>query len=278
MAQANAHPQSIALVISDIDGTLITSNHELTEATLAVARMLYGKGIHLSLASSRPPRSILPFAKALGLRSPFAAFNGALVTTLDGDVVARSIITPSVILAVKAIADEFGLGVWLYDESDWWVARRDAFVDREEHTSGFGPRIDGYDERLNGEANKLTVVGKPEMVAQAEQRVLSDMGGEVSASRSKPRFLDVTARGMHKGAAVIRLAEILNVSTEQVAVIGDGPNDIDMFKQAGVSIAMGQGVDDVREAASYVTTSNDDEGWARGIERYVLDGRQFAGS
>jgi hydroxymethylpyrimidine pyrophosphatase-like HAD family hydrolase len=101
---------------------------------------------------------------------------------------------------------------------------------------------------------------------------LSELDGEVSASRSKPRFLDVTAYGMHKGAAVIRLAEILRLSPEQVAVIGDGPNDIDMFKQAGVSIAMGQGVDSVREAATYVTTSNDDEGWARGIEKYVLNG------
>jgi hypothetical protein len=272
MAEANASGSSIALVISDIDGTLITSNHELTEATVAEAQRLYERGIHLSLASSRPPRSILPFAAALHLRSPFAAFNGALVAKVDGGVVARSVIAPGTIRRIKAIADDFGLGVWLYDESDWWVSGRDSFVDREEHTSGFSPKIDGYDERITSEANKLTVVGKPELVALAEQRVLSELDGEVSASRSKPRFLDVTAHGMHKGAAVIRLAEILKVATEQVAVIGDGPNDIDMFRQAGVSIAMGQAVDGVREAASYVTTSNDDEGWARGIEKYVING------
>ncbi|MFP5262328.1 MAG: HAD family hydrolase [Blastocatellia bacterium] len=276
MAEANANPPSIALVISDIDGTLITSNHELTEATRAEAQRLYDSGIQLSLASSRPPRSILPFAEALRLRAPFAAFNGALVTTPDGDVVAGSVIAPTIIRRVKAIADDFGLGVWLYDEREWWVSRRDAFVDREEHTSGFSPKIDGYDERINADANKLTVVGKPELVAQAEQRVLSEMAGDVSASRSKPRFLDVTAHGMHKGAAVVRLAEVFKVPTERVAVIGDGPNDVDMFKQAGVSIAMGQAVDAVREAAIHVTTSNDDEGWARGIERYVINGGQPA--
>jgi HAD superfamily hydrolase (TIGR01484 family) len=159
MAEAKAPPSNVALVISDIDGTLITSNHELTEATRKVAEGLYERGIHLSLASSRPPRSILPFAGALNLRSPFAAFNGALVTKVDGEVVARSIITTATIRRVKAIADDFGLGVWLYDERDWWVSRRDPFVDREEHTSGFGPKIDGYDERITGEANKLTVVG-----------------------------------------------------------------------------------------------------------------------
>ncbi|HWO00854.1 MAG TPA: HAD hydrolase family protein, partial [Blastocatellia bacterium] len=87
---------------------------------------------------------------------------------------------------------------------------------------------------------------------------------------SKPRFLDVTAYGMHKGSVVIRLAKIFGVSTDQIAVIGDGLNDIEMFKQAGISIAMGQAVEEVLAAATYVTASNDDEGWARGIEKYVL--------
>lgn len=260
----------IALVISDIDGTLITSNHELTEATKTAAAKLYERGIALSLASSRPPRSIIPLAEELRLRGPFAAFNGALIVKGYGEVLTRSVIPASIIARVRAIADDLGLAVWLYDERDWWAPWRDAFVDREEHTSGFSPRIDGYAERITREANKLTVVGKPELVAQAEERILKELADEVSASRSKPRFLDVTSYGIHKGTVVVRLAKLLNIPTEGIAVVGDGPNDIEMFKQAGVSIAMGQAVDMVREAADYVTTSNDDEGWARGIEKYVL--------
>ena len=271
-------PSPIALVISDIDGTLITSNHEVTEATKAAAAKLYERGIELSLASSRPPRSIVPLADALKLSGPFAAFNGALVVKRNGEVLARSVISPETIAGVKAIADHFEIAVWLYDDADWWAPCRDAFVDREEHTSGFGPRIDGYAERITRDANKLTVVGKPELVAQAEQQVLRDLGEQVSASKSKPRFLDVTSYGIHKGTVVVRLAELLNIPAQRVAVIGDGPNDVEMFKQAGISIAMGQGVDEVKEAANYLTTSNDDEGWARGIEQYVLGAYQSAAS
>jgi len=271
-------PSTIALVISDIDGTLITSNHEVTEATKAAAAKLYERGIELSLASSRPPRSIVPLADALKLSGPFAAFNGALVVKRNGEVLARSVISPETIAGVKAIADHFGIAVWLYDDADWWAPWRDAFVDREEHTSGFGPRIDGYAERITRDANKLTVVGKPELVAQAEQQVLRELGEQVSASKSKPRFLDVTSYGIHKGTVVVRLAELLNIPAQRVAVIGDGPNDVEMFKQAGVSIAMGQGVDEVKEAANYLTASNDDEGWARGIEQYVLGSYQSAAS
>jgi len=273
-----SNPNPIALVISDIDGTLITSNHEVTEATKTAAEKLYVRGIELSLASSRPPRSIVPLADSLKLRGPFAAFNGALVVKRDGEVLARSVLTSETIARVKAIADQFGIGVWLYDENDWWAPWRDSFVDREEHTSGFSPRIEGYDERITREANKLTVVGKPELVAQAEQQVLTQLADQVAASKSKPRFLDVTSYGIHKGTVVVRLAGLLQIPTERVAVIGDGPNDVEMFRQAGVSIAMGQGVDEVKDAANYLTTSNDDEGWARGIEQYVLGSYKSATS
>ena len=260
----------ISLVISDIDGTLITSNHEVTEATKMAAADLRKLGITLSLASSRPPRSIKPLAEALSLQSGFAAFNGALVVTAAGEILESSVIQPDITVRVKAIADDFGLSVWAYDETDWWAPHRDSFVDREEHTSGFGPRMEGYADRITRDLNKLTVVGKPEFVAEAEKRVLSELEGAVSSSRSKPRFLDVTAYGMHKGSVVVRLAKIFGVARDQIAVIGDGPNDVEMFKQAGTSIAMGQAVDEVLDAATYVTASNDDEGWAVGIEQYVL--------
>jgi Cof subfamily protein (haloacid dehalogenase superfamily) len=277
MTDATAAALPIALVISDIDGTLITSNHEIAESTHRAALRLYERGINLSLCSSRPPRSIRPLAESLSLRSPFAAFNGALIVTADGEVKLRSALSPAIIARVKAIADDFNLGLWLYDEQDWWVTGQDAFIEREEHTSGFSPRREGYDERLQSEACKLTVVGRPELVAQAEQRVLGELATEVSASRSKPRFLDVTAYGIHKGSAVQRIASVFNVTPAQVAVIGDGPNDIEMFREAGLSIAMGQGVDEVIEAARFITSSNDNDGWARGIEKYVLGAAQTVG-
>lgn len=274
MSSSTAQPSQIALVISDIDGTLITSNHELTEATLAAAAALDQRGIALSLSSSRPPRSIRPLAGALGLRSPFAAFNGALMTTAAGEVVARSSLSVATIARIKAIADDLNLSIWIYDEREWCAPTRDAFVEREEHTSGFSANLTDYAVRLNQPANKLTVVGKPEFVAEAERRVLATLSDEVSASRSKPRFLDVTERGIHKGTVVARLSELLGIKRAAIAVIGDGPNDVEMFRQAGISIAMGQGVDEVRAAARYITTSNDDEGWARGIEKYVLQNGQ----
>ena len=263
----------IKLVISDIDGTLITSNHEVSDATKATAARLAEAGVHLSLASSRPPRSIRPLAESLNLRSPFAAFNGALVLNAEGETRLRSEIPPAVTAHIKSITDAFGVGLWLYDEEGWWAAARDAFVDREAHTSGFEPDLTDYAVRLRAGVVKVTAVGKPELVAEVEKRVAAELAQTVSASRSKPRFLDVTALGFHKGSVVHHLAEVYAVLTDEIAVIGDGPNDVVMFAQAGTSIAMGQGVDTVIEAATYITSSNDNEGWSRGLEKYVLDNR-----
>jgi Cof subfamily protein (haloacid dehalogenase superfamily) len=267
-------PEKIRLVISDIDGTLITSNHEVTEVTKRTAARLYEAGIALTLSSSRPPRSITPLAEELRLRAPFASFNGALITTRDGEIRLRSAIPPEIVAPIKAIADRAGLGLWLYDEQGWWAERSDAFVEREAHTSGFEPDFQGYGERLKESVVKLTVVGKPELVSQAEKLLFAELREKVSASRSKPRFLDVTAYGYHKGSVVEHLSQVFRVSKDEIAVIGDGPNDIEMFKQAGTSIAMGQGVDEVIHAATFITGSNDDEGWSRGIEKYVLQTNQ----
>jgi Cof subfamily protein (haloacid dehalogenase superfamily) len=262
--------RQIALVISDIDGTLITSNHEVTQATKRSAQALFENGIRLALASSRPPRAIAPIAGALGLDAPYAAFNGGMIVASDGSLIAGSTLEAPVTLAVKKIASGLGLDVWLYDAHDWWASERTPFVEREEHTAGFAAQFAGYNERLASPLNKLTVVGRPDRVEVAEAKVLKELVSQVSASRSKPRFLDITAHGWHKGAVVSRFAGVFGCREEEVAVIGDGPNDVEMFARAGVSIAMGQAVEYVRSHARFLTSSNDEEGWARGIERFVL--------
>lgn len=263
-------PNNIDLIISDIDGTLITSDHVLTPATKRTALELRMNGVHLCLASSRPPRSIKPLAHELGMRAPFAAFNGALIQLPDDQVLESSVIPSTLTQRIRGMAALLGLDVWLYDQKEWYVNMRTPFVDREAQTAGFYPRTDLYQQQLKRDNVKLTVVGTPDVVLKAMERIRGEMGTVVSASRSKPRFLDITAFGWDKGALVKRLARLLGVPYERVAAIGDGPNDVGLFRQSALSIAMGQAVDNIKQQASFVTTSNDEDGWARGIEQFIL--------
>ncbi len=261
---------NVDLIVSDIDGTLITSDHVITPATKRMALELRMSGIHLCLASSRPPRSIKPIAHELGLRAPFAAFNGALIQLPDDQIVASSILPPNITQRIRGMAALLGLDVWLYDQKEWHVNMRTPFVDREAQTAGFMPRTDVYQQQLKRDNIKLTVVGTPDVVLKAQERIRNEMGTMVAASRSKPRFLDVTAFGWDKAALIKRLGKLLGVPYDRIAAIGDGPNDVGLFQQAVVSIAMGQAVDNIKQQAIYVTASNDEDGWARGIEQYIL--------
>jgi hypothetical protein len=260
----------IELVVSDLDGTLITSNHELSKATKGAAVDLYYSGVRLCLVSSRPPKSIRPFVRELGLRTPYAAFNGALIQLPDGQTLAGSTIPPTITQRIKVIAGKYGLDVWLYDEQSWYAHLHTPFVEREALSAGFRPQFEDYAGALKIPKTKLTVIGSPEIVAQVEDRVRGEMGQHLSVLRSKPRSLDLTAKGWDKGAIVQRLTEMLDVKAERTAVIGDGPDDIDMFTKVEVSIAMGQAVDKVRLYAAHVTASNDEDGWAQAMTNFVL--------
>lgn len=266
----------ISLVISDVDATLITPEHVLTERALRAVRSLHQHNILFTVASSRPPRGLAIFAEALGLSTPFAAFNGAVIQRPTGETLIKHVLPRTVGEQIVGTGEHFGIETWVYCDHDWHVARRTSFVEREEHTIGFHPVVEDNIRDLLDNAAKLTLVGDPALVAQAEQVVLADVGSEVSATKSKPRFLDITARNAHKGTVVAQLATVLNIPTQNIAVIGDGLNDILMFERAGLSIAMGQASKAVREAADVVTAANTEEGFARAMEMFIMNGPEPA--
>lgn len=262
--------QRISLVISDVDATLITPDHVITERAMRAVRALHEHGILFTIASSRPPRGLLPFVETLALTEPFAPFNGAVIQRPYGETLAKHLLPRSVGERVLNIVENFELDLWVYCDHDWHVARRTPFVDREEDTVGFSPIIERDIREALGNVAKLVVVGDPALVAQAEPVVLEEVGSRVSATKSKPRFLDITTAEAHKGMVVTQLSSLLNIPAERIAVIGDGPNDILMFERAGFSIAMGQADESVRRAADVVTAANTEEGFARAMENYIL--------
>jgi hydroxymethylpyrimidine pyrophosphatase-like HAD family hydrolase len=109
-----------------------------------------------------------------------------------------------------------------------------------------------------------------DLVARCEAAVQQQFATLVSAARSQPYYLDVTHPTANKGVVVERLSHFYNGAPEQIATLGDQPNDVLMFQRSGLSIAMGNASEDVQRQATCVTTSNEDEGFAKAIERFVL--------
>jgi hypothetical protein len=178
------------------------------------------------------------------------------------------------------------LDVWIYHGNDWFVHERHGpHVDREEWTVKFSPTVvPSFDNLLDNVAKIVGVSDDLEAVARCEadmqkefsgqvncQAGASSGGGEqVSAARSQPYYLDVTHPRANKGAVVDRLSELLSIPSQEIATIGDMPNDVPMFERSGLSIAMGNASEEVQHQAQYVTTSYQKEGFANAVERFIL--------
>ena len=277
------------LLLADVDGTLVTKEKVLTERAKDAVRKMRDNGIEFAITSGRPPRGMQMLIEPLKITTPIAAFNGGLFVKADLSIIEEKVLDKEVVEAVIKIIEEHHLDAWIYRKNDWFVhERHGAHVDREEWTVKFSPTVvDSYEGKMSEVAKIVGVSDDLNAVAKCEQAVRDAFGGQVgtkqslpsrdkyvhpavAAARSQPYYLDVTHPYANKGSVVLTLARMLNLRAEDIATIGDMPNDIPMFEKGGLSISMGQSSDEVKHAAAEVTTSSQDEGFANAIEKFIL--------
>ena len=262
----------IAAVLTDVDGTLVTRTKVLTPRATRAVRELQERGVLFAITSGRPPRGLKMLVEPLGMDVPMAAFNGGMIVLPDMTVVDERTVVPDVAPPVIEAMRAHGLYVWIYRGTDWYVTDPNApHAEREARTCQFPPTVvPSYDGLLDRAVKIVGVSDDHESVARAEAAVGKEFGSYVSAARSQPYYLDVTHPTANKGVVVERLSRYFRIPLAQIATIGDQQNDVLMFWLSGVSIAMGNASEDVQRQATYVTASNEEEGFAEAIERFVL--------
>jgi Cof subfamily protein (haloacid dehalogenase superfamily) len=268
-------PCTIRLVIADVDGTLVTPQKELTPRSIEAVHKLHAAGIAFAITSGRPPRGMSMLVEPLRLKGLIAAFNGGMFVKPDLSIVEQHVLPAGIADAVAKSIEAHKLDAWVYRGADWFVRQRHGcHVDREEATVRFAPTVVPNYDGVYDQAVKIVGVSDDyDLVARCEADLRSEFGDHVSAARSQPYYLDVTHPRANKGTVARQLSKWLQVPAEQIATIGDMPNDVLMFALCGLSIAMGNATREVQRAARRVTTSNEEEGFATAMERYVLCGR-----
>jgi beta-phosphoglucomutase family hydrolase/Cof subfamily protein (haloacid dehalogenase superfamily) len=263
----------VKLLIADVDGTLVTKNKVLTERARDAVKRLRDAGIGLAITSGRPPRGMAMLVEPLGLTTPVAGFNGGIVTAPDLKTILEERTLP------RAVADEVvelllgrGVDVWVYCGSNWYLRNRQApHVTREQSTVRFPPTVVADLREVTDAAVKIVGVSDDfPLVARCEADLRERLGDHASAARSQPHYLDVTHPDANKGMVVRELSRRLGVPLEEIATIGDMPTDVLMFGLSGMSIAMGNASTDVQRCARFITTSNEEEGFANAVDRFVL--------
>ncbi|HEX4181789.1 MAG TPA: Cof-type HAD-IIB family hydrolase [Caulobacteraceae bacterium] len=268
----------IRLLLSDVDGTLVTGDKRLTVAAKAAAGALQEAGIGFTITSSRPPRGLRMLIEPLALTLPIAGFNGGLMAAPDLSVIESHPIEPEAARRTVDFLHSKGVDVWVYDEEQWFVPDRlGPHVDREAWILNLEPQITrDFDAQLDRAFKIVGVSDDPQRMAAAEETAQDVLGPRVSATRSATYFLDVTNVNASKACVVTAMARRLGIEPAQIATIGDMPNDVLMFRQSGFSIAMGNASDAVKAQASAVTDSNEHEGFAKAIRELILGERGAA--
>jgi hypothetical protein len=267
-----AKKRKISLVLSDVDGTLVTEEKVLTKRAQAAVRVLHDAGIRFAITSGRPPLGMAMLFDALELDTPIAGFNGGLFVRRDLTILAQKTVPADVARQAVDLIREHGLDAWLYCGNDWLITKPGgAHVAREAWTVKFEPKVvTDFDGALQQVAKIVGVSDDLDNVQRCEADARKAFGQQATANRSQPYYLDVTNKDANKGAVVEFLSSHLGVPVAEIATIGDQQTDVPMFKLSGMSIAMGNAPEEVKAQATAATESYTDEGFAKAMERFIL--------
>jgi Cof subfamily protein (haloacid dehalogenase superfamily) len=259
-------------MLADVDGTLVTQDKVLTDEAVDAVQSLRAAGILFAITSGRPPKGMAMLIEPLDLQTPIAAFNGGLLVDTDMKVIEQRVIPVDLVVPVADLMRSFDLSVWIYRGADWYVPdAKGPHVDREAWTVRFQPKImTSLDGLTDGVVKIVGVSDDHDAVTKASAAAHEKFGDHLTAAASQPYYLDVTHPDANKGEVAKYLARHYHLSTDEIATIGDMPNDVLMFAHSGLSIAMGNADPQVQRAARRVTDSNENQGFAHAVQRFVL--------
>ena len=264
----------IALVVSDIDGTLLNGNKVVTDGANHAVRALHEAGIGFTIVSSRPTIGIGFLIAPLAITLPVGAFNGSSIVDARLRPIEQHTIAPAVAQHCLDVLNESGVDSWLFTHDRWYTRNPDGeYVSNEQRAIKADPTvITDFTPYLAKACKIVGASSDSARLARCEAAMQQAVGADATAVRSQSYYLDVTPAGHDKGTFVATIARRLGISTDAVATIGDMQNDLAMFAKSGLSFAMGNANDDVKKQATRVTESNENEGFARAIEAVLKFG------
>jgi Cof subfamily protein (haloacid dehalogenase superfamily) len=258
----------IALVVSDVDGTLLTKDKVLTDKAARAVRQLEDSGVAFTVVSSRPTIGMRFLIEPLRITMPFGSFNGSSITDPQLKPIEQHVLPASAAQRSLEILKQFGVDAWLFTNDQWFADNADGeYNPWEKRTIKADPVfVEDFAPYLATACKLVGSSSDPVLLKRCEAAMQQEVGTRVTVACSQTYYLDVTPPGHDKGTFVQAMAKRLDISTDAVATIGDMQNDLAMFGVSGMSIAMGNATDEIKRQATNVTTSNQDEGFAGAIE------------
>ena len=272
---ATAAPLAYRMIALDLDGTLTNHDKEVTPLTREALLRAQDEGAVVVLASGRPTYGIMPVADCLELEARggyILAYNGGqIIDCRSGEVMYSKQLPDDILPVLYSYARSHGhallgyVGDEIVTESPF-----DEYVQEESRINRMDVRrVDNLLASIDRHPTKLLMTGDPAAMAAAEEELAGLVHGRIDVFRSAPFFVELVPQGIDKAQSLLRLLTRLGLTPQELMAFGDGYNDLSMLKFAGLGIAMANAAPEVRAEADWVTLSNEHDGVAHALERWL---------
>ena len=260
------------MVALDLDGTLLNSNHVVTDRNCMVLRQLSKEGVTVVLVSGRMHQSILPISNQIGLENPIISYNGGMVKhAKTGQVFHHTPIAATTAMDLVDYCDQRNLHLNFCLDDRLYIGMENSWSELYESRTGVcATAIGDLRQLTGGEPTKMQVLDTPEKVEHLLVDFQRHFGDRLYITRTQIEYIEFMNPQVSKGPALKALATQSGIPMDLVVAFGDGYNDQSMMAAAGFSVAMGNSINELKECANYVTDSNDNDGVAQAVERLLL--------
>ena len=264
------------IIALDMDGTLLNDNKIVTEKTKNALKKAEEKGVKIVLASGRPVDGLKRYLKELDLIDNdeyVLSFNGGLVQkTKSEEVIFEVGLTGKDLHYLSDISSTLGVNIHAFSPKRGLITPKvSKYTEVEAKLNEIDINVCDFAEVAEDEhIVKVMFIDEAEILDRAIEKLPKEIYEKYTVVKSTPFFLEVINKTSGKGRGLKALADYLNVKEEEVIAVGDAANDLDMIEYAGLGVAMGNATEEVKNKANYITASNNEDGIAEVIEKFVL--------
>lgn len=264
------------LLVLDLDGTLTNNKKEITEHTLRTLIAAQEKGVKIVLASGRPTYGIAPIAEKLQMKKYggyILSYNGGeIIDWQTGEMMYENVLEDEVLPYLYQCAKDNGFAIVTY--KDKYVLTEhphDEYVQKEAILNVMeAKKVDHFLEAIDFPVPKCLIVGEATRLAELEKEMYNELKDRMGVYRSEPYFLELVPKGIDKAQSLAVLLAKIGATREEMIAVGDGFNDRSMIEFAGLGVAMANAQDVVKHSADYITLSNEEDGVAAVVEKFML--------
>lgn len=264
------------VIVLDLDGTLTNSKKVITPKTKEALMKAQRLGKTVVLASGRPTGGITKLAEELQLAEYggfVLSFNGGRIIDCSNGLIVYDRTVPNELIApIYEETDKFGLGLVTYKEQEIILGlNHNKYTDLEAEINHLPIReVENFIDFVDFPVNKLLLTGEPKLIKKAQDSLRQMFGEQLNIFRSEPFFLEIMPQSIDKAYSLGILLKHLNIDRSRMICCGDGFNDSSMIQMAGLGVAMANAQNEVKEVADYITASNDEDGVADVIYKFMV--------